>query len=273
VPSATGPLESLRRRALAAIGVAVNKHPRVARYLSRRGHRRRLAFYRRFVRPGDLVFDVGAHLGNRTDVFWELGARVVAVEPQRALAAGLQRRYAADNRVEVVAKGLGAEPGDADMLISNASTLSTLNPEWGRATASSGRFRHFSWDSRERVQITTLDALVERFGVPAFCKIDVEGYEREVLAGLHQPLGVVSLEWVPELQANTDACLERLSDLGADSFNVSFGEDQRLALPAWASLDELSALLRSYHGSMAFGDVYAAWPAVKSYATMPPDAG
>jgi FkbM family methyltransferase len=273
VPSATGSLEMLRRRAMAAVGIAVNKQPHIARYLSRRGHRERLAFYRRFVAPGDLVFDVGAHLGNRTDVFRELGAHVVAVEPQGTLAARLQSRYAEDDRVTVVPSGLGAEPGEADMLISNASTLSTMNPEWGRATASSGRFRYFSWDGRERVHITTLDALVERFGVPAFCKIDVEGYEQEVLAGLHRPLSVVSLEWVPELQANTDACLVRLTELGANSFNVSFGEDHRLALPSWATLGEVSELLASHRGSMAFGDVYAAWPGVRSGTATPPDAG
>ena len=75
---------------------------------------------------------------------------------------------------------------------------------------------------------------------------------------------MVSLEWVPELQANTDACLGRLTELGANSFNVSFGEDHRLALASWATVDELSELLASHRGSMAFGDVYAAWPGVRS---------
>jgi FkbM family methyltransferase len=266
VPATARPLESLRRRGMAAVGVAVGKHPRLARYVSRRGHRHRLAFYRSFVAPGDLVFDVGAHRGNRTDVFWELGATVIAVEPQRALAAELERRYADDSRVTVIQEGLGAEPGEAEILIANASTLSTMNPEWVQATGSSGRFEHFSWEGRERVPLTTLDSLVERFGVPRFCKIDVEGYEPEVLRGLHRPLRIVSLEWVPELQQNVDECLEQLSALEADRFNVSFGEQLRLARDGWMTRAELDRELAAHRGTMTFGDVYAAWPGEVTYA-------
>ena len=45
--------------------------------------------YGQFVRPGDLVFDVGAHVGDRIAAFRRLGARVVAVEPQPALVRTL----------------------------------------------------------------------------------------------------------------------------------------------------------------------------------------
>ena len=44
-----------------------------------------------FVKPGDLVFDIGAHLGNRTRAFVALGCRVVAVEPQPHVARMLRR--------------------------------------------------------------------------------------------------------------------------------------------------------------------------------------
>lgn len=42
---------------------------------------RRMAFYKQWIKPGDLVFDIGANIGNRTRVFADIGARVVAVEP------------------------------------------------------------------------------------------------------------------------------------------------------------------------------------------------
>jgi hypothetical protein len=45
--------------------------------------RRRLSqFYARFIRPGDLCFDIGAHVGSRLGAWLPLGARIVAVEPQ-----------------------------------------------------------------------------------------------------------------------------------------------------------------------------------------------
>jgi hypothetical protein len=49
-----------------------------ARYDQRQNER---DFYRRFIRPGDLVFDVGANVGKRSAVFLDLGATVVAIEP------------------------------------------------------------------------------------------------------------------------------------------------------------------------------------------------
>jgi protein-L-isoaspartate O-methyltransferase len=48
------------------------------------------ALYRQFVKPGDLVFDIGAHVGDRVAAFRRLGARVVAVEPQPALKLTLR---------------------------------------------------------------------------------------------------------------------------------------------------------------------------------------
>ena len=55
--------------------------------------RRARRFYGALVRPGDLCFDIGAHLGDRTAHFLTLGARVVAVEPQPQLMALLRRRF------------------------------------------------------------------------------------------------------------------------------------------------------------------------------------
>ena len=51
--------------------------------------RRSRSFYRQFVGPGDLAFDIGAHLGDRVQAWVDLGARVVAVEPQPHLVAVL----------------------------------------------------------------------------------------------------------------------------------------------------------------------------------------
>ena len=65
-------------------------------YRARPWRRQRLdRFYRRFIAPGDLVFDIGAHLGDRLAAFARLGARVVAVEPQPTFAAALRRRTVA----------------------------------------------------------------------------------------------------------------------------------------------------------------------------------
>src|SRR5256885_14958552 len=75
------------------------------------GDRRRAAamdrLYRNFVRPGDLVFDVGAHVGDRVASFRRLGARVVAVEPQRSMVRALRLLYGRSKSVAIEALAVG----------------------------------------------------------------------------------------------------------------------------------------------------------------------
>src|SRR5215468_7419016 len=67
--------------------------------------------YARFVARGDLVFDIGSHVGDRVGAFRRLGARVIAVEPQPALAKTLRLLYGRDRAVTVVECAVGREAG------------------------------------------------------------------------------------------------------------------------------------------------------------------
>src|SRR6266540_2818195 len=59
------------------------------------------AFYRQFLAPGDLAFDIGSHVGNRVRAFRRVGARVVAVEPQPDFARLLRLLYGRDTGVVI----------------------------------------------------------------------------------------------------------------------------------------------------------------------------
>lgn len=218
--------------------------------------RRARGFYRAFVGPGDLCFDVGAHLGDRTGHFLALGARVVAVEPQPAPLAVLRRLYGGDRRVTLVAAALGAEPGEAELAIDPKNpTVASLSPEWRAQVARIESFGGVDWSERRQVAVTTLDHLIAEHGLPDFCKIDVEGFEAAVLAGVSQPLPALSFEYIAGALDGTLAALDRLSALGRYRFNHSPGESMRLAMPEWLDGDALLASLRRL--SAGSGDIYA----------------
>jgi FkbM family methyltransferase len=218
----------------------------------------RYAFYTQFVDKRDVVFDVGANLGNRTRVFRRLARAVVVVEPQDECMAMLRKQFGGDRRVKLVQKAIGAQEGFAEMLICNASTVSSLSSDWIEAVQTSGRFAGLEWNRKQRVEITTLERLIDEFGMPSFIKIDVEGYEYEVLSGLTKPAKALSFEFTPEYLSQTIRCIEHLCALGKVRFNYSLGETMQLLSPAWVSREQITALLSQYANDNAiFGDVYA----------------
>lgn len=220
--------------------------------------RRARAFYRQFIEPGDLCFDIGAHLGDRTAHFLKLGARIVAVEPQPLLMAALKRRFGRNPRVTLVAAALGETPGRAILAIDPMNpTIATLSPEFIAQAGASRGFRGARWRDRIEVEVTTLDALIAAHGTPTFCKIDVEGYEHAVLEGLSRPLPALSLEYLPAALDPALIAISRLNRLGAYRFNRSPGESMRLAAPHWLGATAMAAELKGMAPEAGAGDVYA----------------
>jgi len=216
-----------------------------------------LEFYSQFLSAGDVCFDVGANVGNRTKIFLELGAEVIAVEPQDRCVRYLRACYGSNPGLIVVQKAVGESEGDAEIMISNASTISSLSREWIEAVKKSGRFSKYRWDTRQLVPMTTLDRLIEQYGAPAFIKIDVEGFEYQVLKGLSRPVKALSLEFTPELMASTFKCINHLQSLGDISLNYSLGDTMTLASDKWVTAQEIVSRLSGFgEDNQLFGDVY-----------------
>jgi FkbM family methyltransferase len=219
---------------------------------SRRGRQ----FYRQWIHDGDLCFDVGANMGERAKFFLDLGARVVAVEPQPACVAAL--REIRSDRLAIEEVALGDAPGTATLRVAQASYVSSLAKGWIERVRESGRFAEFDWRDTLEVRVSTLDDLIARYGTPAFCKIDVEGYEAEVVEGLSQPLPALSFEFTAEWSEAAERTLARLELLGFTRFNFSVGESLSLEWPEWRDADALRAFLASAQpDELLWGDVYA----------------
>jgi FkbM family methyltransferase len=165
--------------------------------------------------------------------------------------------FAGDKNVKIVNKALGEKTGVAKMYVSSADVLSSLSKEFIEKTSKSGRFQEGWWNKEEEVEVTTLDRLIAEYGKPKFIKIDVEGFELQVVKGLSQPIEMISLEYTPELTSNLKAAIEHLETLGNYEFNLSWCESMVMSRSQWLGKEKIFQLMDSMVDEMyLFGDIY-----------------
>lgn len=214
------------------------------------------ALYGHFIRPGDLVFDIGAHVGDRIRAFRRLGARVVAVEPQPALHRTLRTLFGRDEAVTLVSSAVGRTAGTATMMINvDNPTISTLSTDFIAASRGAAGWEGQAWPRSHQVPVTTLDALVDEHGAPSFIKLDIEGFEAEALAGLSHRVPALSFEVTTIQRAVGLAAVERCAALGYARFAAALGESQEL--DAWRSAAEIADWLTTLPHAANSGDIYA----------------
>jgi FkbM family methyltransferase len=214
--------------------------------------------YRQFASSGDLVFDIGAHVGDRVAAFRRLGARVVAVEPQPALARTLRLLYGRDPRVAIEQAAIGREAGSVELHLNvDNPTISTASADFIAAAKDAPGWQGQAWTRRLRVPLTTIDALIRRHGKPAFIKIDIEGFEAEALAGLSGPVEALSFEFTTIQRAVAFAAVERCRALGYAQFNASLGESQTLLHTDWIDGEAITRWIAALPPEANSGDIYA----------------
>jgi FkbM family methyltransferase len=206
------------------------------------------AFFAQLVRRGELVFDVGASRGRVAETLEEIGCRVIAIEPNPELATFMRRHYA----FEVVAAAVGDAVAEATLHVGDWEGLSTLSDEWRRVAPPD----HTWGAGTVTVPVTTLDALIDQFGKPSFVKIDVEGYEPQVLAGLSLPVRGIMFEYHFAGLHLAERALDELERIGEYVFSHTVGEERRLQIP-WGKRVALAEALESVRARepRAYGDI------------------
>ncbi|MFU8825226.1 FkbM family methyltransferase, partial [Yoonia sp.] len=149
----------------------------------------------------------------------------------------------------------------AQMAVSSRHpTVSSLKPGFVAAAGAAPGFEMVKWDSVQNVQVTTLDALIAEEGVPRYIKIDVEGFELDVLSGLSRPVAIISVEYLPGLPDLTHAVIDRLLELGPYRFNPVRGEEGDFLWDEWSDAEAVKRWLASLSADDKSGDLYAMLP-------------
>ncbi|MDL5048405.1 FkbM family methyltransferase [Oscillatoria amoena NRMC-F 0135] len=215
--------------------------------------------YTSFLTDHDLFFDIGANEGVVTNLVASMGCRVVAVEANPELAGKIKKRFSSASTVMIEHAAVSSSVGSVEFLISDEMPeLSSVSKEWVDKSVYAGACR---WNRTVTVPALTLDALIEKHGMPRFIKIDVEGHEPDVLAGLTQAVDYLSFEYCLKMEGALEACVQRLEQIAADSnrralFNYSKDKNHSLELRTWVSGAEILRKLHSFDDELAVGDIY-----------------
>ena len=215
-------------------------------------HSREIMFYRSFVPHCNLIFDIGANDGHKTEAFLHIAKKVVCCEPDEKNFRTLQIRFRNKRkRVFLEKLALGSSDKTAKMFIHHpGSAFNTLNEKFKKVTEADELIK---WDekiqfaSRKDVKLTTLNNLIAKYGCPFFIKIDVEGYELEVIKGLDQPVPFITLECLlPEFSQELEQIITLLTQLDGDlKFNIAVHE--QLIWKEFVSSTEIRNFLKSFN--------------------------
>ncbi len=198
---------------------------------------------RELVKPGDVVWDVGANVGLFSLCAATLAGSkgfVLAIEPDRQLARLIRQTFLKLDRnsdtapAAILHKAISSQNGESVLRIANRSRAANYLENAG-GSAQAGGYR-----SRQLVHACTLDYLLGRFPIPSLLKIDVETHELEVLKGASDVLTVARpIIWCEVAPENARAVA---TVLGARDYNLYAAATlpPRAALTDRASWDTLA---------------------------------
>jgi FkbM family methyltransferase len=212
-------------------------------------------FYSRLIPSGALVFDIGANLGTLTRVFESIGAKVIAVEPNPDCLRHIELTTSTES-VKTLQAAIGEKGGLGVIQVSDRKDkMSSLSESWREAMSNENSHFVGLWKRELTVPIVTLDSMVERFGRPFYVKIDVEGYEEQVLKGLSYCPPLLSFEFNksffdPALRSLESPLFEQAE------FNFTLVDPAGFELHEWVNLNTLKRALVELGNGKGLGDIF-----------------
>jgi len=171
-----------------------------------------------------LLFDIGANVGAYTQARKHEFERCVLVEANPLLCEKLQATFQAEIEQShvIVCNNIVSKEASATFYVNKADTISTADIEWVQQSRFSESYRQ--WTPINNVATISIDELIRVYGVPSYLKIDVEGYEWNVIQSLTQCLQNthIAFEWAEEKKAELLLILDWLHNLGYTQFSVQY---------------------------------------------------
>ena len=217
-----------------------------------------MRIFESIIKNNDIVFDVGSNIGDKSEIFLKLGAEVIGFEPQQECYSHTINRFSNNNKFRCENIALDNKEGKEIMFIASYHSISSMSEKFIKESKKE-RFTDYSWNLKREVRTDTLDNVIKKYGNPSFIKIDVEGYELNVLKGLTSPVKYISIEFNPELCENTIDCINYTDNLNSNNtvFNYGYRNEEYFKYENWISKDEIIEYLKSVNDfKYEFGDVY-----------------
>lgn len=212
--------------------------------------------YKQFVKRDDLIFDLGANNGNRTNIFLILGAKkIVAVEPTTYSYNLLKKRFGKNKKVTLLKKEIYDRRGIAEINVCSDTAYSTFDKEELNDLKKNNELKNLEWNQKEKVQLISLNDIIQKEGIPDFVKIDIEGSEEKALSTLKYSIPSFSFEYHANFKKKTLKCINYICNLGRYEFNYSERETFKFILKNWCDGERIKKeILKKENND--WGDIY-----------------
>ncbi len=200
-------------------------------------------FYSKLIHKGFLCFDIGANVGAKSIIFLKNGAKVIAFEPQKSCLPSLQKiaEKQNDTTFKYFIKGIDITAGTRELYLSNHSEIATFS----KTFKNTYNGNYMNWDKKETVETVTLNSCIQQFGVPHFCKIDVEGYECEILTSLKYNIPIIEFEFLAGFLDKVLPLIELISDTNT-RFNYTKNENSKFEIKEWVDSNKIIEIIKTF---------------------------
>jgi FkbM family methyltransferase len=184
-----------------------------------------------------ILFDIGANRGLYTDSNAKKYDKFILVEANKHLCNFLKNNYINNPNIIIEQKIVSSDKNTV-FYISNVDVISSCDSEW----INNSRFSNkscYNFNKTTDNESITIDELVEKYGIPEYIKIDVEGYELNVLKSMTKKYCPIGFEWAEEKKDELLLSLEYVKSLGYEKFCLQKEDKYDFVPEKWLDYNQI----------------------------------